>query len=163
MKRFIIIILALLTVSFSAFAQSQDSKQAQQSQQQNQHHGYGRDWQQRMKAEKIAYLTAAMGLTPEEAQKFWPLYNQAEAESGRATAESMAAYVELTKAVKEGKSGKDLEALVNRYTKAEAATRAIDQKYAPQYMKILSAEKVAKLFVGEEEFRRIQMRKFGGK
>lgn len=163
MKKYIIIILALLTVSFSVSAQNQDSKQNQQSQQNQHHGGYGRDWQQRLKSEKIAYLTSAMGLTPEEAQKFWPLYNQAEAETGKATAESMAAYVELSKAVKEGKSDKEIEALVNRYIKAEAATRAIDQKFAPQYMKILSAEKVAKLFVGEEEFRRLQMRRFGGK
>lgn len=162
MKKYIIIILAFLAMSISVSAQNQDSKQNQQNQQ-GQRHNYGRDWQQRLKSEKIAYLTTAMGLTPEEAQKFWPLYNQAEAESGKATSESMAAYVELSKAVKEGKSEKEIEALVNRYIKAEAATRAIDQKYAPQYMRILSAEKVAKLFVGEEEFRRLQMRRLGGK
>jgi len=165
MKKYIIIILAVLGLAFSASAQNQNPQQGNQNQQQNHRQGYdfGRDWQQRMKSEKIAYLTSAMGLTPEEAQKFWPIYNQAEAESGKLTAASMTAYVELSKAVKEGKSGKEIETLVNRYVNAEAATRAIDQKYAPQYLKILSPEKVAKLFVGEEEFRRIQMRKFGGK
>ncbi|MBK8340763.1 MAG: hypothetical protein IPK99_12565 [Flavobacteriales bacterium] len=31
---------------------------------------------QEIKAQKSAYLTQKMGLTPEESQKFWPVYNQ---------------------------------------------------------------------------------------
>ena len=29
----------------------------------------------KMRAEKVAYLTAAMDLTPAEAEKLWPVYN----------------------------------------------------------------------------------------
>ena len=36
-------------------------------------------WQERVMAEKIAYITTALELTPEEAQVFWPVYNQIEA------------------------------------------------------------------------------------
>ena len=34
------------------------------------------DWKEKMMAEKIAFLTLEVGLTPEEAQAFWPVYNQ---------------------------------------------------------------------------------------
>lgn len=32
--------------------------------------------QERIKAAKVAYLTRELNLTPEEAEKFWPVYNQ---------------------------------------------------------------------------------------
>ena len=38
------------------------------------------DWQEKMKAQKIAYLTDRMDLTSEEATLFWPVYNRAEKE-----------------------------------------------------------------------------------
>ncbi len=38
--------------------------------------------QERIKAAKVAYLTRELGLSPEEAEKFWPLYNQFEAKRG---------------------------------------------------------------------------------
>ena len=36
------------------------------------------EWQERMQSEKIAFITAELDLTPEEAQTFWPVYNQIE-------------------------------------------------------------------------------------
>ena len=38
------------------------------------------DWKQKMMSEKIAFLTVELNLTPEEAQAFWPVYNQVCAE-----------------------------------------------------------------------------------
>jgi hypothetical protein len=34
------------------------------------------DAKKQFKSEKVAYITSGMGLTVEEAQKFWPLYNK---------------------------------------------------------------------------------------
>ena len=34
------------------------------------------DWKQKFMSEKIAFLTSEMQITPEEAQVFWPVYNQ---------------------------------------------------------------------------------------
>ena len=111
MKTFIKYAMAtiLLLVGASAFAQGQGNRQQ------------GNDWMARMRSEKIAFLTSEIGLTPEEAQAFWPIYNKAEAESS-------AAFV----------------------------------KYVAQYKKILSAEKVAKLFVAEERFRNNQILRLQG-
>lgn len=39
-----------------------------------------KDWKDRWKAEKIAYITDAMELTSAEAEKFWPVYNKCECE-----------------------------------------------------------------------------------
>ena len=39
------------------------------------------DWD-KFRAEKISFLTEKLELTPEEAQKFWPVYNLFEKERG---------------------------------------------------------------------------------
>ena len=50
--------LVLLIFCFSAYAQSG-----------------GKDWRQQIKAQKVAFITEQLSLTPKEAQKFWPIYN----------------------------------------------------------------------------------------
>ncbi len=57
-----ITILLLLIISVSAFGQP-DGKM-----------------RERIKAQKIAFITEKLNLTPEEAQKFWPIYNAHETE-----------------------------------------------------------------------------------
>lgn len=150
MRKTILIIAAIFSFAFSSFAATCQSGTDPQD----------RKWQDRVNAEKIAYLTTVMELTPKEAQSFWPLYNKATKESEVAMGAFMRAYEELDRAVKQGKPANEISALVNKYVEAEKASRSIDAKYVPQYLKIISAEKVAKLFVGEEDFRRIQMRRF---
>lgn len=115
------------------------------------------DWQEKMKAERVAFLTTAMELTPAEAEKFWPVYNSMEAERRASFGKVMRAYKALSDGVAAGKTDKELEVLVNDYTTANKNSHSIEAKYTPQLIKILSVSKVAKLFVAEEEFRRQQI------
>ena len=110
-----------------------------------------------MKAERVAFLTTAMELTPAEAEKFWPVYNSMEAERRASFGKVMRAYKALSDGVAAGKTDKELEVLVNDYTTANKNSHSIEAKYTPQLMKVLSVSKVAKLFVAEEEFRRQQI------
>lgn len=107
-----------------------------------------------MKAERVAYLTAAMNLTPAEAEKFWPLYNSMENERRASFGKVMKAYKALDEGTKAGKTGKEISVLLDNYVNAIKDSRAVESKYVPMFTKILSVEKVAKLFIGEEEFRR---------
>lgn len=115
------------------------------------------DWQEKMRAERVAFLTTAMELTPAEAEKFWPVYNSMEAERRAAFGKVMRAYKALSEGVAAGKTDKELEVLVNDYTTANKNSHSVEAKYTPQLMKILSVSKVAKMFVAEEEFRRQQI------
>ena len=118
----------------------------------SQTHGKG-GWQDKMKAERVAYLTDVMGITSSEAEKFWPVYNEM-------AAERKSSFETLNDAVKAGKPEAEISVLLNNYLKANAASRAVELKYVPRFNKILSVEKVAKLFVGEEEFRRQQIHRW---
>lgn len=125
----------------------------------SQMHGKG-GWQDKMKAERVAYLTDAMGITSSEAEKFWPVYNEMDAERKSSFEKAMRSFKALNDAVKAGKPEAVISELLNNYLKANAASRAVELKYVPKFNKILSVEKVAKLFVGEEEFRRQQIHRW---
>lgn len=118
-------------------------------------------WQQRMMSEKIAFITAELSLTPQEAQTFWPIYNACQKEKQQANEKVFKTYGELMKATAEKKPEAECKKLVDEYVKALEATNGIDARYVTKYMKVLSAQRLAKLFVAEEDFRRVQFNKIG--
>ncbi len=122
------------------------------------HKGCGDDWKERIMSEKIAYLTVEIGLTPEEAQTFWPVYNQVEQGKDEAIRKTIHAYRELNKAVEEGKSTKEISALLDNYLAAQKNLREYENGIADKYKSALPADKVARLYVAEEKFRRQQIR-----
>ena len=66
MKPFILLFSIILLLGQNALAQRGE--------------GNNKERWERYKAEKVAFLTSHLDLTPEEAQKFWPVYNQMEKE-----------------------------------------------------------------------------------
>ncbi len=117
-------------------------------------------WQERMRAERVAYLTSAMDLTSAEAEKFWPVYNRMESERRASFVKVLDAYKALDEGLKSGKSEDEISVLLDKYVNAMKNSRGVEAKYVPVFTKILSVEKVAKLFIGEEEFRRQQINRW---
>ena len=117
------------------------------------------DWKEKLMAEKIAFLTLEVGLTPEEAQAFWPVYNQVEKEKDEAMFNVIRTYKEMNKAIEEKKSEKEISALLDKYLEAQKKVNEIENGIAAKYKAVLPVEKVAKLYVAEEKFRRQQIRK----
>ena len=60
-----------------------------------------RNHKEQWMAQKIAYLTEVMDLTTEEAQVFWPIYNQAQKEKREAYKAVKQAYANLDKGIQE--------------------------------------------------------------
>ena len=123
------------------------------------HRGRGEEWKEQMMAEKIAFLTLEVGLTPEEAQVFWPVYNQVEKEKDEAMFTMIHAYKEMSKAMEEKKGEKEISALLDKYLDAQKKVNEVENGIAAKYKAVLPVEKVAKLYVAEEKFRRQQIRK----
>lgn len=119
----------------------------------------GKTWRDRIQSQKIAFLTSEMDLNPQEAQTFWPIYNQNEKARLAATEATFKAFRALDEATKSGKSEKELAELVKAYGAAMANASALDSKFINDYLKVISGEKVAKLFVAEEKFRQEQIHK----
>ena len=117
------------------------------------------DWKEKLMAEKIAFLTLEVGLTPEEAQAFWPVYNQVEKEKDEAMFNVIRTYKEMNKAIEEKKSANEISALLDKYLEAQKKVNEVENSIAAKYKAVLPLEKVAKLYVAEEKFRRLQIRK----
>lgn len=137
------------------------------------------DWKERVRAEKIEFITASLELTAEEAAAFWPVYNAISEEREAKMASVHRKYFALKNAVYPRKrremkeesvnvgeavsaNGADVRKLLDEYTKAMAAVGADETKWLQRYMQVLPAEKVAKLYVAEENFRRQQIGRLGG-
>ena len=117
---------------------------------------------ERIRSEHIAYLTAELELSPEEAQAFWPVYNQAADKQRAQHCEVSAAKKALKAAVKEGKSDSEIREALNAYNKARAAQHDIMAEYQKDFEKILGVAKTAKLYLAEDSFRTRQINKLGG-
>lgn len=117
------------------------------------------DWKEKFQSEKIAFLTMEIGLTPQEAQVFWPVYNEINKEKDQAMYEVIKYYWEMSEAIEAGKSEKEIKTLLDKYLEAQEKQRKIDEDAAEKYKKVLSTTKVAKLYIGEEKFRRQHIRK----
>ncbi len=116
-------------------------------------------WKEKMRSEKIAFLTMELSLTPEEAQVFWPVYNASWETRDKYHRQVINTYRELEKAIEEQKSVKELDELLTAYLKALDGKEGLEQELCEKFKQVLPAEKVAKLYVVEEKFRREQINK----
>lgn len=121
-------------------------------------HNCGNDWKEKMQSEKIAFITLELDITPEEAQSFWPVYNMVEKEKDAAFQEVIKTHQALSTAV-EGGNSEEISAALENYLLAQDKMKDADRKAAEEYKAVLPVEKVAKLYVSEEKFRRQHIRK----
>lgn len=150
MKKVISILCALTLIAGGAWAQNDRAQKER-----------GDDWMERLRAEKVAFLTQEMDLTESEAQVFWPIYNQLQKEQREAFYKTREAYKAMEKGVKEGKTGKEMEKLVNAYVEAKQQGDGFETKTMNKLLKALPAEKVARYFMAEEKFRHQQIGRLG--
>ncbi len=114
------------------------------------------EWREKMKAEKVAYITSKVGLTVAEAEKFWPVYNEVSARREAAFQTEREAYRSLQESLKDNDEAKIAGAL-------KAYVAAVDNKDkfigadVDAFRKVLPETKVAKVIVAEEQFRRDQI------
>ena len=120
--------------------------------------GWENEWKERFMSEKIAFLTMEMNITPAEAQAFWPIYNEIEQKKDAALVQVIKTYKDLNAAI-EANNQKEIDKCLTAYIQAQETLREIESSAADQYKTVLPVEKVAKLYVGEEKFRRQNIRK----
>ncbi|MEN6619112.1 MAG: hypothetical protein ABFC28_06400 [Rikenellaceae bacterium] len=116
---------------------------------------------------KIAFFTTELGLTPKEAEEFWPIYNKFWKEREVAHRKIQGSMKFMSKMLNGEKpfSDAELKKMLEIYVNSFAIEGVIQRKYYDEFSKVLSTEKVAKLYKAEEDFRIKmihQLRKGGG-
>ena len=155
MKKVISVLCALVVLSMGAFAQGPQGPGRHPRQ------GDDNSWRERVRSEKVAFLTQEIDLTESEAQVFWPIYNEIQKAQREGFEEVQKAYMAMEKGVQEKKSGKEMEKLVHAYIDAKDKNDGIETKYMNKLLKSLPAEKVARYYVAEEKFRHQQIGRLG--
>lgn len=135
-----------MVVGFNVFAATQDDKKKDRN---------------HFESERIAFYTNALDLTIEEAQLFWPIYNQYEKESRDSHGEAMNALMKIRDA---GNNITEEQAisLINTYTEALKKETSLTESYLSKFLKILPVSKAVRVFVVEDDFRMHLMRQFRG-
>ena len=149
MKKLFTVLLAVC-IAAAAFAQPQGDFKNK---------GHKPDFD-KIKAEKVAFITSEVGLTSKEAEAFWPIYNKVEEEQNALMKAEREASKALRKAMEEGQ---DTKALLDKYLKTKEANVNLQVRAAKDYKKVLSDEKVAKFYLCEEKFLRTQLGKLRGR
>ena len=154
MKQVISVLCALAVFAAGAFAQAPQSPQGPRR-------GGDNGWRERVRSEKVAFLTQEIDLTESEAQVFWPIYNEIQKAQRENFEAVQKAYMAMEKGVQEKKTGKEMEKLVHAYIDAKDKSDGIETKYLNKLLKALPAEKVARYYIAEEKFRHQQIGRLG--
>ena len=107
---------------------------------------------ERIQSEQIAFITQELDLTPEEAQVFWPVYNQCWKEARENHRKMMNAFNEFRGKKGDELSDKEIEAKLDAYIAACDNESKVLSDYYPRFKKVLPIRKVAKLYQAEEAF-----------
>lgn len=120
-------------------------------------------WLEKLKRFKHEYLTRELGLTPEQQQEFFPLYDAKEDERFRAEREVRHRERELER---KGDSATDaeLDASADEQYGLDAKIAEIEKKYMVKFRKVLNKRQLFRLRRVERDFQRTLMenRKGGG-
>lgn len=115
----------------------------------------------KMKAYKIAYITDKLNLTAEEAEKFWPIYNENEKLMSELRKEENLAIKKYIKERSdiEGITEKQAQEVITSIRKIEQRIHDQKEKVFSRLRKVLPYKKILKLQVAEREFKRSLIRK----
>ena len=125
---------------------------------QNDHDDHQERWK-RIRSEKVSFLTDKLNLTPTEAQKFWPVYNQLEDKRWEAQ-KSRRNLEQKVQEAEESLSDKEVIQLTRDYAGNMQKEADLMVKYNEEFLKILPPQKVLKLYQAENEFRMYMIKKY---
>jgi len=140
-----ILIVALFLSGFTAFAQNNNQQDARA----------------KLEAARIALISERLGLTPDQAQQFWPIYNEY-AEQRRS----------IQQEFRDAKKGMDINNLTEEQGRALVQARMegkqrqlnLESKYSDRLMDVINNRQLMALKKAEDDFRamiikRIEQRK----
>lgn len=134
MKKLIVIIPAIILFTASIFAQ-------------NTRPGFEK-YMEKFKTEKVAFITEKVDLTVEEAQKFWPLYNEYQDKRDELIRSKRFEYGHNNQDM----TSEELEKMVDNRVEQELKLAEMKLEFHKEVKKVIPVEKVVKLYKAENEF-----------
>lgn len=113
---------------------------------------------ERIEAQKIAYITKQLSLTPDEAKLFWTVYDEyqdkKEAEQKAYREKYILQWADINKL-----TDKEAKELADSFVIHEQKMLDLNKEYNLKFQKVLPIRKVVMLYKAERNFRRILLKK----
>ncbi len=117
--------------------------------------------EQLIKSQKIAFFTDKIGLTPDEAEKFWPIYNSYWEKKNKIIADrkdNMTYFAKNSDKMSQDKMIKYADTYINY----EMQLAKLLDEYHNKFKEILPIEKVMKIYLADYEFKAYLLNKIRG-
>ncbi|WP_143080197.1 hypothetical protein [Hymenobacter arizonensis] len=107
---------------------------------------------------KIAFITNRVSLTQDQAQKFWPVYNEFSTRRRELNRSSRV----LRRDVSENMSDQQIRDNLNQSFALRQQELNLEKEYFEKFQKVISLRQVAQLFVAERDFTREVIKRVSG-
>jgi len=112
----------------------------------------------RIENAKIAYLTDKLSLTQEQAQRFWPVYNEFTDKRRKLSQQQR----QLRGTNVESLNEQQIKDLIKQNFSFRQNEVNLEKEYYEKFQKVLSVRQTGQLLVAEREFTREILQKLGG-
>ncbi len=107
---------------------------------------------EKLNAYKIAFFTRRMNLTTQEAEKFWPVYNEFQNKRGAIQLERQ----KLNRNINQNElnlSDKELIEAGDRFIALQVQEAALAQEYHKKFKELLTPQKIVRLYQAENQYK----------
>ena len=112
----------------------------------------------KINAQKVAYITKELDLTPQEAQQFWPVYNEFETQRKAINKDFKGQNIEERQIDFNTLSDKDALEMADNHIILAQKVLDIRKKYHAELKKVLPAKKLLKLYQAEKDFNKFLLK-----
>ena len=141
------LLMAIILLSSPALAQQPNEKDG--------HSGANRE---KMEAQRVAFITQQLKLTPEEAKVFWPVYNEYDAKR-QALKKSFRESGYMHREDLDKLTQKEAEQILDNQIVEAQKFLDLRKEYHSKFKAVLPAVKILKLYDSEREFQKMLMDK----
>ena len=140
MKNYKLLTLLLFFISITSFSQEEPIKQR------------FKEKKEQIKALKVSFITTELDLTPDEAAKFWPLFNAFEDKQQEIRKQKMKSFMDRKDDSVDKLTEKEATTLLAQMESTEEELYQLKKKFVSNLKGVLPAKKILKLKKAEEEF-----------
>ncbi|AHM58943.1 hypothetical protein D770_03380 [Flammeovirgaceae bacterium 311] len=119
------------------------------------------DKHEKIEAARVAHITSRLGLSPEQAQKFWPVYNEFSAKRETLRKQHRNVFLEARSG---DLSNDQAKTAINNHIRMEKEEAALDEEYYGNKLQtVLEPRQIMQLMLAEHEFRKMLLERLKDK
>jgi hypothetical protein len=142
----------LMLISVAGFGQAATTNKQEKRQ----------DKQEAIMSQKIAFITQELQLTTDEAQKFWPIYNEYNAKKDDFTKVKREAEKNARLTGMDKLNDKQAEDLINGELQYEQQLLDLKKEYKDKFKPVIGVKKIVQLYLAEKKFNKFLLKELKG-